>query len=89
MTDADVMNIAVQAIIVSLKLGGPILVVSLGIGLTVSLFQSATQVQEVTLTFVPKLAGVAVVLVLGGHWMLAELVGFTRGLFNLLPGLLG
>ena len=89
MTDADVMNIAVQAIIVSLKLGGPILVVSLGISLAVSLFQSATQVQEVTLTFVPKLAGVAVVLVLGGHWMLAELVGFTRGLFNLLPGLLG
>ncbi len=89
MTDTDVMNIATQTIIVALKLGGPILMVSLGIGLLISLFQSATQVQEVTLTFVPKLAGVAIVLVFGGNWMLAEILGFTRGLFNMLPGLLG
>ncbi len=89
MTEADVMNIATQTIVVALKLAGPILVVSLGIGLLISLFQSATQVQEVTLTFVPKLAGVALVLVFGGNWMLAEILGFTRGLFNMLPGLLG
>jgi len=88
-TEADVMNIATQTIVVALKLAGPILVVSLGIGLLISLFQSATQVQEVTLTFVPKLAGVALVLVFGGNWMLAEILGFTRGLFNMLPGLLG
>ena len=53
-----------------------------------SLVQSVTQIQEHTLTFVPKLAGVAVVIVVGGNWMLAELVGFTRELFALIPGLL-
>ena len=66
----------------------PILIVSLAVGLAVSLFQSVTQIQEVTLSFVPKLVGVGLVLMLGGHWMLAELIGFTNHLFDMVPRLL-
>ncbi len=89
MTDAAVIQIAFQAIITSAKLAAPILIVSLAIGLGVSIMQSVTQIQEVTLTFVPKLVGVALVIVLAGHWMLRELIAFTNALFTELPSLLG
>lgn len=89
MTDTDVIEIALKAVMISVKLGAPILLVSLGVGLAVSVVQSVTQIQEVTLTFVPKLAAVALVLVLGGHWMLGQLISFTRELFAMLPRLLG
>jgi flagellar biosynthetic protein FliQ len=56
--------------------------------LFIGLIQSATQLQEQTLAFVPKLAAVAIVLVLTGNWMLGELVGFTHGLFDMIPQLL-
>lgn len=88
MSDNAVVDIAVQAIILATKLAAPILIVTLAIGLGVGLLQSATQVQEQTLTFVPKLAGVALVIVLGGHWMLSEVIGFTHNLFDMLPSLL-
>ena len=88
MTDASVIDIAVRTMIVSAKLSAPILIVSLAIGVGVSLLQAMTQVQEFTLTFVPKLVGVALVIAVGGNWMLAELTGFTRELFELLPQLL-
>jgi flagellar biosynthetic protein FliQ len=88
MTDSDVVHIGLQAMLVSAKLAMPVLVVALGIGFAVSLVQAVTQVQEVTLSFVPKLLGVAAVLLVGGHWMLQEMVGFTRMLFDLLPQLL-
>ncbi|HVW34891.1 MAG TPA: flagellar biosynthesis protein FliQ [Acidimicrobiia bacterium] len=86
--DTSVIEIAVQTMIICAKLCAPILIVSLGVGLAVSLFQSVTQIQEVTLTFVPKLIGVGLVIMLGGHWMLAEMVGFTNHLFDMLPQLL-
>ncbi|OLP40429.1 flagellar export apparatus protein FliQ [Salmonella enterica subsp. enterica serovar Javiana] len=88
MTDSDVVHIGLQAMLVSAKLAMPVLVVALGIGFAVSLVQAVTQVQEVTLSFVPKLLGVAAVLLVGGHWMLQEMVAFTRMLFDLLPQLL-
>jgi flagellar biosynthetic protein FliQ len=86
--DTSVIEIAIQTMIICAKLCAPILVMSLAVGLAVSLFQSVTQIQEVTLTFVPKLIGVGLVLMLGGHWMLGELVGFTNHLFDMLPQLL-
>ena len=89
MTDAAVIEIATNAIMTSAKLAAPILIVSLGIGLGVSIMQSVTQIQEVTLTFVPKLIGVALVVVLAGHWMLREMMTFTQTLFTQLPSLLG
>jgi len=89
MSDTQVIQIALQSITTASKLCAPILIVSLAIGLGISLLQSVTQIQEVTLTFVPKLLGVAVVIVVAGNWMLGELTSFTRRLFEMLPQLLG
>lgn len=89
MTDTDVIQIGLDAMILALKLGGPILMVTLGIGLAVGLVQSVTQLQEQTLTFVPKCFGVAIVILVGGAWMLQSVVSFTTDLFGRLPQLLG
>src|SRR6059058_1249303 len=67
MTDTAVVEIALRMMMVTAKVTAPILVTSLAIGLVVSLFQSVTQIQEVTLTFVPKLAGVALVVLIAGR----------------------
>jgi flagellar biosynthetic protein FliQ len=87
-TDHEVINIAVQSILLATKLAAPILIVALGIGLAVGLLQSATQIQEQTLAFVPKLAGIALVILVAGHWMLGETIAFTHSLFNMIPQLL-
>ncbi len=89
MTDSSVTEIAIQSILLATKLAGPILAVSLLIGLGVGLLQSATQIQEQTLTFVPKLIGIALVIVLAGNWMLAQMTGFTHNLFDMVPRLIG
>ena len=88
MTDTTVTEIAVQSIILATKLAAPILIVSLAVGLGIGLIQSATQIQEQTLTFVPKLLGVALVIVLAGNWMLCETIGFVNRLFDMIPELL-
>jgi flagellar biosynthetic protein FliQ len=88
MNDTSVTEIAVQSILLATKLAAPILMVSLAIGLGVGLIQSATQIQEQTLTFVPKLLGVALVIVLGGNWMLGQTIGFVHHLFDMIPRLL-
>lgn len=88
MTDTSVIEIAVAAMTITAKLAMPVLMMSLGVGFAISLLQSMTQVQEVTLTFVPKLIGVGLVIMLGGNWMLAEMIAFTNQLFEMLPTLL-
>ena len=88
MTDGAVVHLAVQSMLLAMKLAAPILLVSLAIGFAISLMQSVTQIQEVTLSFVPKLLGVAIVILVSGHWMLGEVVDFTRQLFEALPKLL-
>lgn len=88
LTDNQVVGIAVQMLIVTAKVSAPILLVSLSVGFGMSLIQSVTQLQDATLAFVPKLIGVAAVIVVAGHWMLAELVAFTNALFQLIPALL-
>ena len=88
MTDSSVIDIAVQSILLATKLAAPVLGISLAIGLAIGLLQSATQIQEQTLAFVPKLAGVALVLVITGHWMLAQIISFTHGLFDMIPRLI-
>lgn len=88
MTDTAIIEIALHTMVVALKLSAPILVTSLVIGFTVSLFQSLTQIQEVTLSFVPKLLGVGVALLLCGNWMMHTLVTFTNDLFAGLPAML-
>lgn len=89
MTEAHLMDIASQTMVLTAKLALPILLTSLVIGLVVSLFQSVTQIQEVTLTFVPKLIGIALVLTLAGHWMLGQFVGYIDQLFGQVNSLLG
>lgn len=89
MTDQTVIHIAVMAMMVCAKVAGPILIMSLALGLGISLIQSITQIQEASLTFVPKLVGVAFVIVFSGNWMLQQLLAFTRQMFDLIPGLIG
>jgi flagellar biosynthesis protein FliQ len=88
MTDTDVMSIGLQSMIVATKLCAPILVTALVIGFAVSLFQSVTMIQEVTLSFVPKLIGVGIALLISGNWMLSTMITFTEQLFEQIPQLL-
>lgn len=89
MTDSAVLEIALQTMVVALKLCAPVLVPALLIGFVISLFQSMTQIQEFTLAFVPKLIGVGVALLFTANWMLHTLVAFTQDLFARIPELLG
>ncbi len=81
MNEAVVLGLAKQALIVSLEIGAPILGVSLVIGIVVSIIQAVTQVNEMTLTFVPKLIGVFVAMLIFGPWMMETLLNFSAGLF--------
>ena len=89
MTDTDVIHLAMQVMIVAAKLAAPALVTALVIGFAVSLFQSATQIQEFTLAFVPKAIGVALALLISGHWMLTTMITFTTQLFHAIPQMIG
>ncbi|HHH82549.1 MAG TPA: flagellar biosynthesis protein FliQ [Chloroflexi bacterium] len=82
MTEAYVLDFAQNALIVMLILAGPVLLVSLIIGSVISLIQAATQISEITLTFVPKIIGISVVLAIFGPWMGAQLISFTVNLFT-------
>ncbi len=88
MNDTAVLHIAVEALLVAGKLAAPVLVTSLVIGFAISLFQSATQIQEFTLAFVPKVIGVSLALLVCGHWMLTTMITFTHELFAGIPQLL-
>ena len=89
MDQDSVVSICVSAMELALKIGLPILLVGLVIGLIVSVFQAVTQIQEQTLTFIPKIVGLAVVLVVGGPWMLGQLVSWTAELYGQIPNLVG
>jgi flagellar biosynthesis protein FliQ len=84
-----VANLAAQAISLSLKIAGPLLLAALVIGLIVSVFQAVTQIQEQSLSLIPKIAGVAVVVVLLGPWMLGQLVSYTTALYTSIPSMVG
>ncbi|SDB99615.1 flagellar biosynthetic protein FliQ [Variovorax sp. CF079] len=81
------MAIGSQAIHVSLLLGAPLLLVALVVGLVISIFQAATQINEATLSFIPKLLAVFAVLVIAGPWMLGQIVDYMRTLFSSIPQL--
>lgn len=82
MNELVIMTIVKKALITGVTVGGPILIISLVVGLIISIFQATTQIQEQTLTFVPKLIAIILVLVLGGPWMLNKLVMITNELFQ-------
>jgi flagellar biosynthesis protein FliQ len=87
-TDTDIMHLALQTMLVALKLSAPILVTALVIGFAVSLFQSITQIQEFTLSFVPKVIGIGIALLISGNWMLHTMIAFTTNLYEAIPGYL-
>ena len=89
MTEAQLMQIATSALMLALDLAGPILAAALVVGLVVSVIQTLTQVQETTLSFLPKIVAIVAVLFVAGHWMLSQLQTFTTGLFAQIPHLLG
>ena len=84
-----VLELCTQALELALRVGLPLLIVGLAVGLIVSVFQAVTQIQEQTLTFIPKIVGLAVVLVVGGPWMLGQLISWTAELYGQIPNLVG
>lgn len=89
MDSSAVLDIGLQALIVAGKLAAPMLITALVVGFAISLFQSITQIQEVTLSFVPKAIAVSLALLITGHWMISEIVSFTHAMFDKIPALLG
>ncbi len=89
MTPELVMDIGRQAIEMTMILAGPLLLAALVIGLIISIFQAATQINEQTLSFIPKLLGMFLVLILAGPWMLQMMVDYIRQLFESIPQFIG
>jgi flagellar biosynthetic protein FliQ len=87
MTPESIMTIGQHALEVTLLLAAPLLLVALLVGLAIGIFQAATQINEMTLSFIPKLLAIAATLVLAGPWMLKVIVDYTRDLFQSLPQL--
>ncbi|MEO6700019.1 MAG: flagellar biosynthesis protein FliQ [Jatrophihabitantaceae bacterium] len=88
MTDTQIVHLGLQAMLIAFELAAPTLLTALLIGFAVSLFQSATQIQEFTLSFVPKAIGVGLALLLSGSWMMHSMVTFTQQLFDQIPSLI-
>ena len=84
-----VLDIGLAGLLVAGKIAAPMLITALVVGFAISLLQSITQIQEVTLSFVPKAIAVSIALVICGHWMIQEMVSFTNALFEKIPSLLG
>ena len=89
MTPESVMTLGRQAMEITLMVAAPMLLVALIIGLIVSIFQAATQINESTLSFIPKLVGIFVALVVAGPWMLSVMLDYMRQLFTGIPNLVG
>ena len=84
-----VLDIGLAGLVAAAKLAAPLLITALVVGFAISLFQSMTQIQEITLTFVPKAIAVGIALLVCGHWMITEIVEFTQLLFDRIPSLVG
>ncbi len=87
MTPEAVMTMTYQALRVALIMAGPLLLMTLAVGLIISIFQAATQINEMTLSFIPKLLAVGATLVLLGPWLLSTMVDYIRSLLDSIPGL--
>ncbi|MDQ1549786.1 MAG: flagellar biosynthesis protein FliQ [Microbacteriaceae bacterium] len=88
MNSSAVLDIAMRGVLIAAELAAPILITSLVVGFAISLLQSITQIQEVTLSFVPKAIAVSIALIVCGNWMISEMVSFTQSLFAMIPSLL-
>ena len=88
MNEQAILQLAAGAMMMAAKVAAPIVLAAMGVGLVISLFQSVTQIQEQTLTFVPKVIAVGLVLTIAGHWMIGTFVTYTHNLFAMVPQLL-
>jgi flagellar biosynthetic protein FliQ len=89
MTPDSVIVIGQQALVVTAMLSAPLLLAALAAGLVIGMFQAATQINEVTLSFIPKLLVLAAALYLGGGWMLKVIIGYSESLIRSIPSLIG
>ncbi len=89
MDQDTVINLASQAMSLAFKVAGPLLLGAMIVGLVVSIFQAVTQIQEQSLTLIPKIAAIAVIAVVLGPWMLDQLVAYTTNLYTSIPSLVG
>ena len=89
MTPESVMTLGRHAMEITLMVAAPMLLVALIIGLIVSIFQAATQINEATLSFIPKLVGIFVAIVVAGPWMLSVMLDYMRQVFTSIPNLVG
>ncbi len=89
MTTDTVIDLTMTAVELGMKVALPILLIGLAVGLVISVFQAITQIQEQTLTFIPKIVATVVVLVVGGPWMLDQLLSYTSELWLSIPDLIG
>ena len=89
MTPESVMTLGRHAMEITLMVAAPMLLVALIIGLIVSIFQAATQINEATLSFIPKLVGIFVAIVVSGPWMLSVMLDYMRQVFTGIPNLVG
>ena len=89
MTPESVMTLGRQAMEVTLMVAAPMLLVALIIGLIVSIFQAATQINEAKLSFIPKLVGIFIAIVVAGPWMLSVMLDYMRQVFTGIPNLVG
>jgi flagellar biosynthesis protein FliQ len=87
MNQDEVMKLATDALMLAFKVGLPLLLAGLVVGLLVSVFQAVTQIQEMTLSFIPKILAVAVVLIVAGPWMLNQVTSYTSDLYHSIPSL--
>ncbi len=87
MTQGDVLAILQESLLVALKLSAPMLVISIAIGLVIAIFQAATQIHEQTLTFVPKVLAIALLLIVLGSWMMTLMDDLVQRLFRIMAGL--
>jgi len=89
MDQDTVINLATQMMTLGVKVAGPLLLTGLVVGLIISIFQSVTQISEQTLTFIPKIIALAIVILVMGPWMLGQLVNYTQDLYASIPALVG
>ena len=89
MNQDTVINLATQAMTLALEIAGPILLCGLIIGLLVSIFQAVTSIQEQSLSFIPKIVAVAVLIVVLGPWMLNQLITYAQNLYLSIPQMIG
>ena len=82
-----VINLVMQAVTLAFKVAMPILLAGLVVGLLVSIFQAITQIQEMTLTFIPKILAAIVVMIVAGPWMLNQIISYTQQLWQGIPGI--